>query len=68
LCPVCVQVGVTPEGVEVPRCVADPEGCQAAVEAFPPEHRPALPTGPGMADAGGGAGYAYCKGAGVKQK
>jgi hypothetical protein len=50
-------VGVTPEGIEVPRCVADPEGCRA----YPPEHRPTLPTGPGTlggmkAGRGGGGG------------
>ncbi|KAF8056110.1 DEGP9 [Scenedesmus sp. PABB004] len=40
------QVGATPSGVEVPRCVAEPEACAAAVAALAPEHRPTLPTGP----------------------
>lgn len=39
------QVGVTPEGVEVPRCTMDPD-CAATVSQQPPEHRATLPTGP----------------------
>lgn len=39
------QVGVTPEGVEMPRCAMDPQ-CVASVNQQPPEHRATLPTGP----------------------
>lgn len=40
-----LQVGVTPEGIEVPRCTMDPT-CVASVHQQPLEHRPTLPTGP----------------------
>lgn len=39
------QVGVTPEGIEVPRCTMDPD-CAATVSQQPLEHRATLPTGP----------------------
>ena len=38
------QVGATPEGVEVPRCMVDP-ACLAAISAQRPEHRAAVPRG-----------------------
>jgi len=47
---------VTPEGVEVPRCVADPVGCRAEIDALQPQHRPTLPTGPGGGVGGDGGG------------
>lgn len=42
----CVtQVGVTPEGVEVPRSLVD-EQIQERLRAMPIEFRPSTPTGP----------------------
>ena len=38
------QVGATPEGVEVPRCLADTE-CLAAIAGQPDASRATLPTG-----------------------
>lgn len=38
------QVGVTPEGVEEPRCIVDP-ACLAAIKDQPPGHRATVPTG-----------------------
>lgn len=43
--PVLAQVGATPEGVEVPRCVVDP-ACAQSIAAQPPGHRATLPAGP----------------------
>ncbi len=40
----CIQVGVTPEGVEVPRVLVDPEW-QAVVQSQPHEHRATMPSG-----------------------
>ncbi|KAF6250741.1 Clavaminate synthase-like protein [Scenedesmus sp. NREL 46B-D3] len=40
------QVGVTPAGVEVPRCLVEPEVCRQQVQALQPEQQPTLPTGP----------------------
>lgn len=40
-----VQVGVTPEGVEVPRSLVDEE-MQEKVNSMPEQFRPALPKGP----------------------
>jgi hypothetical protein len=42
-----LQVGVTPAGVEVPRCLVEPEVCQQQVAALQLEQQPTLPTGPG---------------------
>lgn len=39
------QVGVTPEGVEVPRSLVD-GGMQQKLKAMPLEHQPSTPTGP----------------------
>lgn len=39
------QVGVTPEGVEVPRFLGDPQAL-SEVKGLPPEHRPVIPSGP----------------------
>ena len=39
------QVGVTPEGTEMPRCIVDPFSA-ASVSQQVPEHRATLPTGP----------------------
>jgi len=39
------QLGVTPEGTEVPRCTTDPR-CQQLVQQYPPDHRPQMPVGP----------------------
>lgn len=39
------QVGVTPEGIEKPRCLADPDSV-ASVSQQPEEHRATLPEGP----------------------
>ena len=39
------QVGVTPEGVEVPRSLVDEE-MQEKLRAMPKEFQPATPTGP----------------------
>ena len=39
------QVGVLPEGREVPACQSDPE-CLRAIAAQPPEHRARVPRGP----------------------
>lgn len=39
------QVGVTPEGVEVPRFLRDPRAL-SEVNRWPPEHRPVIPRGP----------------------
>ncbi|CAK0743882.1 hypothetical protein CVIRNUC_001504 [Coccomyxa viridis] len=38
------QVGATPEGVEVPRCVVDPD-CLQTIEQQQPEHRATVPPG-----------------------
>ena len=38
------QVGATPEGVEVPRCMADPS-CLKEIANMPPEHRATVPPG-----------------------
>ena len=40
-----VQVGVTPEGIETPRCIVDPSSA-SSVSQQPLEHRATLPTGP----------------------
>ncbi|KAK9838948.1 hypothetical protein WJX74_006582 [Apatococcus lobatus] len=39
------QVGVTPEGVEEPRCIVDP-ACLETIKDQPPGHRATVPTGP----------------------
>jgi len=39
------QMGVTPEGTEVPRCITDPR-CHRLVDQYPLEHKPKMPTGP----------------------
>jgi isopenicillin N synthase-like dioxygenase len=39
------QLGVTPEGVELPRCTSDPK-CKDIVENLHPDHRPLFPKGP----------------------
>jgi isopenicillin N synthase-like dioxygenase len=39
------QIGVTPEGTELPRCTSDPR-CQQLVQDFPLEDRPQMPVGP----------------------
>ena len=39
-----LQVGATPEGVEVPRCVVDPD-CLQTIEQQLPEHRATVPPG-----------------------
>lgn len=39
-----IQVGATPEGVEVPRCVVDPS-CLEAIEQQLPGHKAIIPTG-----------------------
>jgi len=39
------QLGVTPEGTELPRCTSDPR-CQQLVQQYPPDHRPQMPVGP----------------------
>ena len=38
------QVGVTPSGVEFPRCATD-EACLESIRAMPEEHRAQMPTG-----------------------
>uniref|UniRef100_A0A383VB58 Isopenicillin N synthase-like Fe(2+) 2OG dioxygenase domain-containing protein n=1 Tax=Tetradesmus obliquus TaxID=3088 RepID=A0A383VB58_TETOB len=40
------QVGVTPSGVEMPRCVVEPEACKQQLARLQPEQQPTLPTGP----------------------
>lgn len=40
------QVGVTPAGVEMPRCVVEPEACKQQLARLQPEQQPTLPTGP----------------------
>jgi isopenicillin N synthase-like dioxygenase len=39
------QLGVTPEGVELPRCTTDPK-CKEIIDKIEPEHRPLFPQGP----------------------
>ena len=39
-----MQVGATPEGVEVPRCVVDPS-CLETIEQQLPGHKATVPTG-----------------------
>jgi len=39
------QLGVTPEGVELPRCTSDPK-CKQLIDQYPPEHKPHFPKGP----------------------
>lgn len=39
------QVGVTPEGIEVPRCSVDPQ-MQELMRSLPPISRPLIPVGP----------------------
>jgi isopenicillin N synthase-like dioxygenase len=39
------QVGSTPDGTEVPKCMANP-ACVAEIEEMPEEHRATKPTGP----------------------
>ncbi|KAK9814525.1 hypothetical protein WJX72_007371 [[Myrmecia] bisecta] len=39
------QVGVTPEGIELPRCTMDPS-CLDTIEQQPAEHRATVPAGP----------------------
>jgi len=39
------QVGVTPEGVEIPRCARDPN-CKKKIEQMPAEHKAHFPSGP----------------------
>jgi len=41
------QVGATPAGVEVPRCLMDPE-CAEQIARLPQDHKATLPTGPGV--------------------
>ena len=40
-----MQVGVTPEGVEVPRCSVDPQ-MQELMRSMPSDSRPLVPVGP----------------------
>ena len=40
-----VKVGVTPEGVEEPRCIVDP-ACLETIKDQAPGHRATVPTGP----------------------
>lgn len=40
-----MQVGVTPEGVEVPRSLVD-EGLQEKIKRMPEKFQPAIPRGP----------------------
>eukprot|EP00775_Hariotina_reticulata_P010695 gene10695-10852_t len=40
------DVGATPSGIEVPRCLAEPEGCQQQLQQLAPDAQPVLPTGP----------------------
>ena len=43
-CGIGIQVGVTPEGVEVPRCSVDPN-MQELMRSLPPTARPLMPAG-----------------------